>query len=166
MSGSPDRRTVAILAGVALAGALVASFGFAAVSTNPIAPETSIAVADATDTYDLRTSGRVEMLTVTHTGGDDVPYRELQVVLGSRASGLVFAASENWTVERDAITFGLYADGSHLSRADADTYTNGTTLTVVKTGGTAPINGTIETTVRVRHLPSSTTTHRERLTVE
>jgi FlaG/FlaF family flagellin (archaellin) len=162
-----NRRTILLVSAGVMLAAVVASFGFSALSSNPLVPNSDVAIEDAPAPYTLTEQGRVDMVTFHHMEGESVPIEQLQVVVGSRSNGLVFDATNNWTVERSTLTFQtLLNNRSIANRTDDLQFDQGDTLRVAKTSGTTDFSGRLNVSVRLIHPPSSTTVSTRTVTIE
>lgn len=153
MTDGVDARRVVALLVIVLAASVVASFGFNALTTNPLVPEATLTIADAPEPAKLNESGPSPMLTVTHDGGESIPLSDLEVVVGSRADGLTFGAASGWSVAVSGVTYEVRLNGATIGHDDA--FGAGDVMTVRKTEGTLGVAG-FEALVRVFHRPSNT----------
>lgn len=151
-----NRRQLLGLTLAAVAVTAIASVGFASLSENPLVPDAEFAAGDAAGEYDLSEPGTVDMLVVTHRDGEAVDPATLELVLGSRASGVAFNESGNWTVAVGDLEYELALDGGDI--AAGDRVEEGDRLVVSKTSGTVDsTNGTFDVRARLVHRPSQST---------
>jgi FlaG/FlaF family flagellin (archaellin) len=165
-SGAETRTILLVTLGVVVVSATVA-FGFSALSTNPLSPDATFELSDADDEFRLNQTGTVRILTITHVEGESIPLTQIEIVAGSRSSGLVFSEATNWSAASGSVTYRtLSGDVPLRNDTDAGTFGSGETLTIAKTDGVVsnPVaNGTIQ--VRLFHTPSQTVITNEEVDV-
>lgn len=156
MAELDDTRSVVLLLGVVLVATAVASFGFNALSTNPLVPNATLIVSDAPEEWAWNRSGTVEMATVRHAEGETLNLTDIEVVVGSRAQGLRFNASNDWSTTVAGITYDASLNGAAIATSNTGRFEPGDTLTIRKVAGTRAGTTPFEIKVRVFHRPSST----------
>jgi len=156
-SGAETRTILLVTLGVVVVSATVA-FGFSALSTNPLSPDATFELSDADDEFRLNQTGTVRILTITHVEGESIPVTQIEMVVGSRSSGLVFSDATNWSSVQGSLTYRVLHEGDPLrNNTGSPTLESGVSLIFAKTDGTitSPVTNT---TVQVRlfHIPSQT----------
>lgn len=159
-----NRRQVALLTVVVVAVMVVASIGFASLSTNPLVPDATFNATDAPDEYDLNETGTVDMVVIEHTGSEAVDFSEIVVLLGSRSAGARFNASANWQVEAGDMIYRTRLNDATID--ESNEFTQGDRLVVAKTRGTSSTFGEFDVRIRLLHLPSRNTLLDEQITIE
>lgn len=163
MEESVDTGRIVRIVALVLLASIGASFGFNALTTNPLVPDADLSIADAPAPARLNESGSQPMLTITHEGGDTIPVDALVIVVGSRSEGLTFSAGNNWTASVSGVTYRVQLNGAEIQPAAA--FGPGDTLVVLKSTGTLQVPG-FESLVRVFHTPSDTAIARRTVTIE
>ena len=145
-------RHVVVITIAVVAVTVVAAFGFASLSDNPLVPDATLDVRDDSDEYDLRQEGIVGVVVIDHEGGEAIDIGETELLIGDQDSGIRFNRSNNWTATPSKATFAVYADGESVT---TDTgFEPQDRLRVIKTTGTVNFNGSFETRIRLFHRPS------------
>lgn len=160
--GVDARRLLGLLA-LVLVASVVASFGFNALTQNPLVPDADLAIADHPDPAALNESGPSAMLLIEHRGGEAMPLADLELVVGSRADGLVLSADGDWTETVSGVTYRVdRADGPIEPGA---TLAEGDVIVLRKIEGTLSVGG-FEALVRVFHRPSNSVVGRATVAIE
>lgn len=151
------RRTLIAVGLVAAVLAVVVAVGLATLTGSHLAPAANLTVADAEDSYDFRQTGRRDVVTIRHVGGDALALERLRIRVGGRIDGLEFRAATNWTARSQSLTFRVVRDDRPLGGdARRRPFQSGDALSVAKTAGTFPSNPTATLYVEVFHGPSRT----------
>lgn len=138
---------------------VIASFGFNLLSRNPSIPRMSIEMHDAPEPVGPNETGEGILFVIEHTGGDSAPLGDLEIIIGSRANGIVFGSTNDWSPDLTGIAIEARLNGDPI--AANRTFGPGDTIQIVKLRGRLTAENQDPVTVRLWHSPSNTAIARQ-----